>query len=112
VRAGTELADKAGHTMHEVVTSIKRVTGIIGAIADASAEQSAGIEQVLGRSHPGTAPAIHLVSNNPHRVARPEARARAKVSGVREVALRPAAPAKPKRARGSAASAGLDWKEF
>ncbi|MDL2357813.1 MAG: hypothetical protein QFF03_21385, partial [Pseudomonadota bacterium] len=40
------LADKAGNTMNEVVTSVKRVTGIIGEIADASAEQTTGIEQV------------------------------------------------------------------
>jgi methyl-accepting chemotaxis protein len=46
VTAGTELADKAGSTMNEVVTSVKRVTDIIGEIADASAEQTAGIEQV------------------------------------------------------------------
>ncbi len=46
VDAGTLLADKAGKTMHEVVTSVKRVTDIIGEIADASAEQTVGIEQV------------------------------------------------------------------
>jgi methyl-accepting chemotaxis protein len=46
VNAGTQLADKAGSTMNEVVTSVKRVTDIIGEIADASAEQTAGIEQV------------------------------------------------------------------
>ena len=46
VTAGTQLADKAGHTMNEVVSSVKRVTEIIGEIAAASAEQTAGIEQV------------------------------------------------------------------
>ena len=46
ISAGSELADKAGKTTHEVVTSVKRVTGIISEIADASAEQTAGIEQV------------------------------------------------------------------
>ena len=46
VSAGTELADRAGKTMHDVVASVKRVTDIIGEIADASAEQTAGIEQV------------------------------------------------------------------
>jgi methyl-accepting chemotaxis protein len=48
VDAGTQLVDKAGRTMDEVVTSVKRVTDIIGEIADASAEQTAGIEQVNG----------------------------------------------------------------
>ncbi len=46
VGAGTQLADKAGKTMQEVVASVKRVTGIIGEIADASAEQTLGIDQV------------------------------------------------------------------
>jgi methyl-accepting chemotaxis protein len=46
VTAGTQLADKAGNTMNEVVTSVKRVTEIIGEIAAASAEQTTGIEQV------------------------------------------------------------------
>jgi len=46
VTAGTLLADKAGSTMHDVVTSVKRVTDIIAEIADASAEQTTGIEQV------------------------------------------------------------------
>ena len=46
VTAGTQLADKAGNTMNEVVASVKRVTEIIGEIAAASAEQTTGIEQV------------------------------------------------------------------
>jgi methyl-accepting chemotaxis protein len=46
VSAGTQLADKAGNTMNEVVSSVKRVTEIIGEIAAASAEQTTGIEQV------------------------------------------------------------------
>jgi methyl-accepting chemotaxis protein len=46
VTAGTLLVDRAGHTMNEVVTSVKRVTDIIAEIADASAEQTTGIEQV------------------------------------------------------------------
>jgi len=37
---------EAGRTMEEIVTSVKRVTDIMGEIASASAEQSAGIEQV------------------------------------------------------------------
>jgi methyl-accepting chemotaxis protein len=46
VDAGTLLVDKAGRTMDEVVGSVKRVTDIIGEIAAASAEQTAGIGQV------------------------------------------------------------------
>jgi methyl-accepting chemotaxis protein len=46
VNAGSALVDRAGATMEEIVTSIKRVTDIMGEIASASHEQSAGIEQV------------------------------------------------------------------
>ena len=46
VEQGTALVDQAGHTMTEVVTSIKRVTDIMGQISAASAEQSAGVAQV------------------------------------------------------------------
>jgi methyl-accepting chemotaxis protein len=43
---GSQLVSKAGTTMDEIVDSIKRVTDIMAEIADASQEQSAGIEQV------------------------------------------------------------------
>ncbi|HSR65572.1 MAG TPA: methyl-accepting chemotaxis protein [Xanthomonadaceae bacterium] len=46
VEEGSQLVDRAGRTMGEIVTSVKRVTDIIADIAAASAEQSAGIEQV------------------------------------------------------------------
>ncbi len=46
VEQGTVLVDHAGSTMHEVVTSIRRVTDIMGEISAASAEQSAGVAQV------------------------------------------------------------------
>ncbi|TFW29007.1 methyl-accepting chemotaxis protein [Massilia horti] len=46
VERGSKLVGQAGVTMDEVVDSVKRVTDIMGEIADASAEQSAGIEQV------------------------------------------------------------------
>jgi methyl-accepting chemotaxis protein len=46
VEQGTVLVDQAGATMLEVVTSIKRVTDIMGEISAASAEQSAGVAQV------------------------------------------------------------------
>ncbi|WP_059923632.1 methyl-accepting chemotaxis protein [Burkholderia stagnalis] len=46
VQAGSELVLDAGRTMGEVVRSVKRVTDIMGEIASASVEQSAGIEQV------------------------------------------------------------------
>ncbi|HJV49861.1 MAG TPA: methyl-accepting chemotaxis protein [Noviherbaspirillum sp.] len=46
VREGSTLVHQAGATMQEVVSSIKHVTDIMGEIAAASAEQTAGIEQV------------------------------------------------------------------
>jgi methyl-accepting chemotaxis protein len=46
VSVGTDLADKAGKTMDEVVNSVKRVTDIMAEISAASAQQSSGIEQV------------------------------------------------------------------
>ncbi|MDI9245624.1 methyl-accepting chemotaxis protein [Marinobacter sp. CHS3-4] len=46
ISTGSELADKAGTAMDEIVVSIKKVTDIIGEITAASDEQSAGIEQI------------------------------------------------------------------
>ncbi|MEI7446243.1 MAG: methyl-accepting chemotaxis protein [Burkholderiales bacterium] len=46
VGRGTELADKAGTTMQQVVESIRGVATTIAEIATASAEQSAGVQQV------------------------------------------------------------------
>ncbi|WP_198970529.1 methyl-accepting chemotaxis protein [Xylophilus sp. ASV27] len=46
VEQGTALVDKAGSTMTEVVTAIRRVTDIMGEISAASVEQSAGVGQV------------------------------------------------------------------
>ena len=45
---GTMLVENAGKTMDEIVNSVKRVADIIGEIAAASIEQSAGIDQVNG----------------------------------------------------------------
>ncbi|PHV39150.1 methyl-accepting chemotaxis protein [Janthinobacterium sp. BJB304] len=46
VQAGNRLVEQAGSTMHEVVASVKRVTGIMSEMMSASQEQSAGIEQI------------------------------------------------------------------
>jgi len=43
---GSKLADEAGTTMSEVVSSVKRVNDIMGEITAASQEQSQGIAQV------------------------------------------------------------------
>jgi methyl-accepting chemotaxis protein len=46
VDEGSKLVGKAGQTMQEIVSSIKRVTDIMGEIAAATVEQTSGIEQV------------------------------------------------------------------
>ncbi len=46
VEQGTALVDKAGATMTEVVSSIRRVTDLMGEISSASNEQSLGVAQV------------------------------------------------------------------
>jgi methyl-accepting chemotaxis protein len=46
VEAGKKLVDQAGSTMQAIVESIKSVTDIMGEIAAASQEQTAGIEQI------------------------------------------------------------------
>jgi methyl-accepting chemotaxis protein len=46
VDVGAKLVDQAGATMQEVVTSVKRVTDIIGEFSVASQEQTSGIDQI------------------------------------------------------------------
>jgi len=46
VQEGTKLVEDAGSTMAEIVSSVQRVTDIMGEITVASQEQSAGIDQV------------------------------------------------------------------
>jgi methyl-accepting chemotaxis protein len=46
VEQGTALVDKAGATMIEVVSSIRRVTDIMGEISSSSSEQSLGVSQI------------------------------------------------------------------
>ena len=46
VGAGSQLVERAGSTMTEVVASVKRVTDIVGEITAASHEQSTGIEEI------------------------------------------------------------------
>ena len=45
-QAGTVLVESAGKTMEEIVVSVQHVSDLVGEIAAASAEQSAGIDQV------------------------------------------------------------------
>jgi len=46
VENGTELVDRSGQTLQEIMNSVQRVSAIIGEIAAASQEQATGIDQV------------------------------------------------------------------
>ncbi|HTU57401.1 MAG TPA: methyl-accepting chemotaxis protein, partial [Polyangiales bacterium] len=46
VETGHSLVGRSGQALSEIITSVKRVTDIVGEIASASREQSAGVEQV------------------------------------------------------------------
>ncbi|WCM89952.1 methyl-accepting chemotaxis protein [Acidovorax sp. NCPPB 3576] len=46
VHTGSELVEKAGKTMGEVVESVHRISGLMEGIASANVEQTAGIEEV------------------------------------------------------------------
>jgi methyl-accepting chemotaxis protein len=46
VTLGTQQADKAGATMNEVVSAIKKVADLVGEISSASNEQALGVSQV------------------------------------------------------------------
>jgi NO-binding membrane sensor protein with MHYT domain len=46
VRQGVQLVNKAGTTLGDIVDAVKRVAAIVGEIAKASREQSAGVQQV------------------------------------------------------------------
>ena len=45
-RNGTQLVEQAGRTIHTLVSDVKRVSELMGSIAEASAEQSRGVQQV------------------------------------------------------------------
>ncbi len=46
IAIGSKLVGQAGATMEQIVASVRRVTGIMGEITAASAEQETGIEQI------------------------------------------------------------------
>ncbi|MBL0910670.1 methyl-accepting chemotaxis protein, partial [Pectobacterium carotovorum] len=46
VEQGSDLANKAGETMQQVVVAIRQLTDTVAEISSASAEQSTGVDQV------------------------------------------------------------------
>ncbi|MFX5705632.1 methyl-accepting chemotaxis protein, partial [Acinetobacter baumannii] len=68
VGSGSKLVEQAGATMSDIVDSVQRVTQIVGNIADASEEQSAGITQVnqaISQMDQGTQQNAALVEEAP-----------------------------------------------
>ncbi|PWF49303.1 methyl-accepting chemotaxis protein, partial [Massilia glaciei] len=125
VAAGTLLADKAGATMHEVVGSVKRVTAIIGEIADASAEQTSGIEQVnlaIAAMDQATQANAVLVeqAGSAAGAMREQAATLGRLVGTvilsprqaRPVAAAPAPAPRPAAGRARARRQDADWEEF
>jgi len=46
VQTGTQLVDRAGQTIQDIVTSVQKLADLVGEISSASREQSSGISQV------------------------------------------------------------------
>ena len=134
VEGGTRLVQQAGTTMKEIVDSVKRVTELIGDIAQASLEQSSGIEQVnkaVMQMDQITQQNAAVVEEAAAAAVSLEEQARSlaitvgtfRVDGVLPLAGAPATPAlalaKPAKngrgapvRRGAKTQADADWKTF
>ncbi|MBV6324560.1 methyl-accepting chemotaxis protein [Duganella violaceipulchra] len=138
VQAGNRLVEQAGSTMHDVVSSVKRVTDIMSEIMLASQEQSSGIEQIntavtqmddVTQQNAAlveeAAAAAHAMQdqvnslNDLVSVFRTEAKAGAARPALQRVAVvvpakTPRAPALTTavRARGAAKADAQEWEEF
>jgi methyl-accepting chemotaxis protein/CHASE3 domain sensor protein len=67
VKDGVELVNKAGESLHAIVESIKKVTAVVGEIANASAEQATGLDEInkaLGQMDEVTQQNSALVEEN------------------------------------------------
>ncbi len=139
VDSGAKLVDQAGTTMHEIVTSIRRVTDIMGEITQASREQAAGLEQInqaIGQIDTITQQNVALVEEAAGAAGSLQDQTQAlatvvsvfKLDGAAQPArehmaaprtrlaapaprVAPAAPARPTRQR-ALAVANSDWEEF
>ena len=105
VEQGSALVDSAGATMTEVVSSIKRVTEIMGKISAASDEQSSGVAQLgqaMGEMDQSTQQNAALVEENAAAAASLKSQAQQLVQlvgvfklGKGEAMLRPVATRSP-----------------
>jgi methyl-accepting chemotaxis protein len=67
VKDGVDLVNKAGESLTEIVASIKKVTAVVGEIANASAEQATGLDEInkaLGQMDEVTQQNSALVEEN------------------------------------------------
>ena len=67
VKDGVVLVNKAGESLTEIVSSIQKVTAVIGEIANASAEQASGLDEInkaLGQMDEATQQNSALVEEN------------------------------------------------
>ncbi len=136
VGAGSKLVEEAGSTMGEIVSSVARVTDIMGEISMATQEQSTGIDQVnmaVGQMDTVTQQNAALVEEAAAAAAslqeqaaglaevvsvfrmEQSAQPRPQPMAVRRTATLPAAPrpaVKPAVPRQMAAASGDDWEEF
>jgi methyl-accepting chemotaxis protein/methyl-accepting chemotaxis protein-1 (serine sensor receptor) len=141
VDSGAKLVDQAGATMQEIVTSIQRVTDIMGEITQASREQTSGLEQInqaIGQMDTITQQNVALVEEAAGAagslqdqaqalatvvsVFKLDGAAQASRAGVAKLAprdkpaapVRRAVPSQPVKAKrlASPAVANSDWEEF
>ena len=140
VDAGTDLVEKAGDTIQALVIDVKRVTDLMGSIAEASAEQSRGVQQVnktvteMDKVVQQNAAAVQQSAaaaegmrqqaealvravstfrlTVEERVASPAKHARPAQRIARDAHTSLAAPRRPARPAIAASSGDEDWKEF
>lgn len=133
VGQGSRLVSASGETLRDIVTSVKKVSDIIGEISTASDEQASGIEQInnaVTQMDRGTQENAALVEEATSAAAAMTEQAQSLVdlvgffrtgaeatSPVAKAAPRSVEPARPAAARAPAAKAPAatsdsDWKEF
>ena len=138
VNLGAKLVNQSGETLRDIVTSVKKVSDIIGEITTASEEQASGIEQInttITSMDRGTQENAALVEEATSAAAAmteqaqglvelvgyfrtgdtteaQPTRAAASTRAAHRAPPAPAAKSAPRKAAPPAASSDADWKEF
>jgi methyl-accepting chemotaxis protein len=125
-RDGSRLVEQAGDTIQALVIDVKQVSDLMGSIAEASAEQSRGVQQVnstvtqMDKVVQQNASAVHQSASAAEGMRR-EAEALVEAVSVFRVARAPVAapaaapkpaPREPARILAMAAGPVNDWEEF